>query len=232
MSNDYQSGYDPNQNQSGYGQGGYGGGASPYPSSQPSSTDPASQSSASYGASNSWGDPVGQRSAGYVEDVHGQGMQGGQWAPQQDQMNQANQGGMQAGTYNQAGQYNQGQPGQGQTGQAPGADDNFFKALVDFNFTRYATPSVIKIFYIMGLVLGALYWLGGALMMMIMGSMATSTYSSSSDGGGVIAGFLWFLFGAPVYFFYIIALRVQLEYMLALVRTNQDTKAIRAKLDA
>ncbi|GAB3711218.1 DUF4282 domain-containing protein [Mariniluteicoccus flavus] len=183
------------------------------------------------GASNSWGDPMGQRSAGYVDEgayaqsqgsapygqpsAQSQGSASHQWQAQQGQTQQQP-------AYVASG--NQGAPGN------PGGDeDSFFRALFDFGFTRYATPTLVKVYYIVGIVIGALYWLGGALMMMVMGS-AASVYSSGSGSGGV-AAFIWLLFGAPVFFFYVIALRVQLEMMLAMVRTNQDTKVIRARVE-
>lgn len=184
--------------------------------------------------SNSWGDPVGQRSAGYVEGApYAQSQPSAGYAQSQPS---AAYGQAQGGYGQDQGQWQPAaaQPGPGpQAGPSAGGtasqDDSFFKALFDFGFTKYATPTLIKVYYIVGLILGALYWIGGGLFMMVAGSAASSY--SSSDMSGAVMGIIWLLFGAPVFFFYMIALRMQLEMMIAMVRTNQDTKAIRSKLE-
>lgn len=188
---------------------------------------------------NSWGGPVGQPSAGYSDDAayggqHPAYPQSQSSAPYAQQpaygQSQGSAGYPQSQGSAAYGPQGQWQPQAPEQQPAPAnKDDNFFAALFDFGFSRYATPTVIKVLYIFGLVVGALYWLGGALFVMSVSSLSPF---SSSDDNGVVAGILWFLFGVPVYCFYVIVLRVQLEMMLAMVRTNQDTKAIRAKLDA
>lgn len=193
--------------------------------------DPAYGGSSPYGGDpaygeqfgNSWGDPAGQQSAAYVDHAaYAQSQPSAAYAP-------AN-GGQDQGPWQPAAT----QPGPGpQAGPQAGGtprDDSFFGALFDFGFTKYATPTLIKVGYIVGLVLGGLYWIGGALLMLTVGSL-TSGYGSSSGGSG-LAGVVWLILGAPVYFFYVLALRIQLEMMIAMVRTNQDTKAIRAKLES
>jgi len=187
-----------------------------------------SQPSASY--------PASQPSAGYAEEHTGQVFPGSQpsagYAPQPP----AGQGGYgQQGAYGQQpGAYGQqpgdypGQPPQG-WGQPANDQDNFFKAIFDFGFPRYATPAVVKILYILGIVVGGLAWLGSGVFWLVMGGvMDTITY----DGGGIFAvfGVLSWIFGLIPLFFYIIGLRVTLEFALATVRISQNAQAVRDKL--
>lgn len=191
-------------------------------------TDPLGQSAYGHGQSdpwqdqNSWGAPSQPQSASYDENAFAQQPAGGYSAPQ----SQASAGWQpeQPGAY-------AAQPQQPmQPTSTASRDDGVFKALFDFSFTKYATPSVVKVFYILGIVIGALYWIGGALFMMVAGGAASSY--GSNDASGAIIGIVWLIFGAPVFFFYLVGLRMQLEFMIALIRTNQDTQAIRAKLGA
>lgn len=111
--------------------------------------------------------------------------------------------------------------------------DNLVKAIFDFGFTRYATPSVVKILYILGIVVGGIGWLlGGLFWIMIGGAMTTLNPYSTGSGGTTLLAVLSWLFGLIPLFFWIIGLRVSLEYALAVVRINQDTKVVREKLEA
>ena len=182
-----------------------------YPSSQASAEYAASQASASYPSSHaSAAYPTSQPSAAYGD--HQQGVHGVP-AP---------------------GHYAQG-PSQWNQGPRP-AEDSFFAALFDFGFTRYATPSVTKVFYVLGIAVGVLTWLGSGIGWLMIGGMLsaiTDPFSTGSGGGGVftVLGLLSWLFGLIPLFFWIVGVRVLLENALAIVRINQDSKVIREKLE-
>lgn len=101
------------------------------------------------------------------------------------------------------------------TGNGTGRDAGFFSALFDFSFRKYATPSIVKIVYILVtvvMVLGALVWI-------ITGAAGVFDV----DPG---LGVLFLLLGVP---FILVALvlqlalfRVLLEASLALIRSAQS----------
>lgn len=101
------------------------------------------------------------------------------------------------------------------TGNGTGRDAGFFSALFDFSFRKYATPSIVKIVYILVtvvMVLGALVW-----------TITGAAGVFDVDPG---LGILFLLLGVP---FILIALtlqlalfRVLLEASLALIRSAQS----------
>lgn len=102
-------------------------------------------------------------------------------------------------------------------------DANPIKALFDLSFQQYATPGLVKIFYIVGIVLGVLWWLGGAISVGLLPSPTTGE-------GNPLLAFVWLIFGLVPLFFWVVGLRIGLEYALAVVRTNQDSRAILEQL--
>lgn len=101
------------------------------------------------------------------------------------------------------------------TGNGTGRDAGFFSALFDFSFRKYATPSIMKIVYILVtvvMVLGALVW-----------TITGAAGVFDVDPG---LGVLFLLLGVP---FILVALvlqlalfRVLLEASLALIRSAQS----------
>lgn len=101
------------------------------------------------------------------------------------------------------------------TGNGAGRDAGFFSALFDFSFRKYATPSIVKIVYILVtvvMVLGALVW-----------TITGAAGVFDVDPG---LGVLFLLLGVP---FILVALvlqlalfRVLLEASLALIRSAQS----------
>lgn len=101
------------------------------------------------------------------------------------------------------------------TGNGTGRDAGFFSALFDFSFRKYATPSIVKIVYILVtvvMVLGALVW-----------TITGAAGVFDVDPG---LGVLFLLLGVP---FILVALvlqlalfRVLLEASLALIRSAQS----------
>jgi hypothetical protein len=120
-------------------------------------------------------------------------------------------GGQQYGGY---GQQQPPPPGWGQQGPAgmPSqtsvpTERNGFSALFDFSFSSFATPSLIRILFIIGTVLIGLYYVG----------MVLFTFSTSA-----LAGLLTLVFGAVVALFMIAMLRLSLEFYFAVVRMSED----------
>lgn len=101
------------------------------------------------------------------------------------------------------------------TGNGTGRDAGFFSALFDFSFRKYATPSIVKIVYILVtvvMVLGALVW-----------TITGAAGVFDVDPG---LGVLFLLLGVP---FILVALvlqlalfRLLLEASLALIRSAQS----------
>jgi hypothetical protein len=147
------------------------------------------------------------------------------------------QAGQQPGAYGQQGGYGQtqswsqqqqgGQPpagwqggpaGAGPGGVAPGGTGRgdqargTFSALFDFGFNSFATPVVIKILYVLGLVGIGLAYVGFVI-----------TAFAQSPGYGLLV----LVLGALVALFYVIFFRVFLEFYYAVVRMSEDIREMR-----
>lgn len=156
---------------------------------------------------------------------------------QQDQYSQS-------GAYGQAGQYDNNQFDQNQFGQqepwgqqnqpqgaagfeaypnqqmanSTGADkDGFFSALFDFSFTRYVTPSVVKVLYILLMIVVSL-----AVLLVIIGLLAAMAQDASAIILALI-GFPLVLLGAVVW---LAIYRVALEVAVSIIRTAQSVQSI------
>ncbi|WP_296110901.1 DUF4282 domain-containing protein [uncultured Corynebacterium sp.] len=161
----------------------------------------------------------------------------------QDQFGQQDQY-SQPGAYGQSGQYDTNQFGQDQFGQqepwgqqdqpqgaagfqaypnqqmanSTGADqDGFFAALFDFSFTRYATPSVVKVLYILLMIVVGLF-----VLLAIIGFLAAMAQDASAIVL-VLIGIPLVLLGAVAWLaFY----RVGLEVAVSIIRTAQSVQSI------
>lgn len=161
----------------------------------------------------------------------------------QDQFGQQDQY-SQPGAYGQMGQYDTNQFGQDQFGQqepwgqqdqpqgaagfqaypnqqmanSTGADqDGFFAALFDFSFTRYATPSVVKVLYILLMIVVGLF-----VLLAIIGFLAAMAQDASAIVL-VLIGIPLVLLGAVAWLaFY----RVGLEVAVSIIRTAQSVQSI------
>jgi uncharacterized protein DUF4282 len=100
------------------------------------------------------------------------------------------------------------------TGGLPPQNESpsFFGALFDFGFNTFATPVVIKVLYILGLVGIGLGYIGFVI-----------TAFTQSLGYGLVV----LLLGAVVALFYVIFFRVFLEFYYAVVRMSEDIRAMR-----
>ena len=88
---------------------------------------------------------------------------------------------------------------------------NFFGALFDFGFNTFATPVVIKVLYILGLVA-----IGLAYVVLVISGFATSL----AVGLGALVG------GAIAALIYVILFRITLEFYYAVVRMSEDIRAM------
>jgi hypothetical protein len=96
-------------------------------------------------------------------------------------------------------------PGQPGSPQAPG--NSPFAALFDFEFNTFATPAVVKILYIVGMILLGLVYIGLLI-------------SGFAQGVGI--GLITLIGGGVAVLFYLIFFRVTLEFFYAVVRMSED----------
>lgn len=89
---------------------------------------------------------------------------------------------------------------------------SFFGALFDFGFNTFATPVVIKVLYILGLV-----GIGLGYVALVISGFA----DSPATGLAMLIG------GAIGALFYVIFFRVFLEFYYAVVRMSEDIRAMR-----
>lgn len=98
-------------------------------------------------------------------------------------------------------------PPPGQGGYGAPAQRSSFAALFDFSFTTFATPGLIKLLYVMGMVLLVIAWLGYTVFGFVV------------DPG---LGFLALFLGGVLVLFYLAFLRLILEFYFAVVRMSED----------
>ncbi|WP_408926047.1 DUF4282 domain-containing protein [Corynebacterium sp. YSMAA1_1_F7] len=145
------------------------------------------------------------------QDPYGQTDQTAQY----DQFGQADQ-------YNQTAQP-QGAPGfaaypNQQMANTTGVDkDGFFSALFDFSFTRYATPSVVKVLYVLLMIVVVLF-----LLLILIAGLAALT----EDGSAILV----LLIGLPLAglggIAWLAFYRVGLEVAISVIRTAQSVQSI------
>ncbi|WP_293818893.1 DUF4282 domain-containing protein [uncultured Corynebacterium sp.] len=105
-----------------------------------------------------------------------------------------------------------------QMANSTGADkDGFFAALFDFSFTRYATPSVVKVLYILLMIVVGLF-----VLLAVIGFLAAMAQDASAIVL-VLIGIPLVLLGAVAWLaFY----RVGLEVAVSIIRTAQSVQSI------
>jgi hypothetical protein len=111
------------------------------------------------------------------------------------------------GGYPQPGQPGYGQPPTAPVGGPQGQSRGAFGALFDFEFNTFATPSVVKILYVVGMVLLGLVYVGVLI-------------AGFTQGIGI--GLLALIGGGIGVLFYLILFRVTLEFYYAVVRMSED----------
>ena len=125
--------------------------------------------------------------------------------------------------YAQAGQYQQGQyqPGYqgGPAAPAKSGEGNFFTALFDLSFSKYITITWAKVIYILSMVGVGLSWFFFAVFVGIAAGM-------DSWGGGFSFGavLLAAILGIIPAVLELVAVRLGLELVVAVVRTERNTR--------
>lgn len=102
------------------------------------------------------------------------------------------------------------------------ANDSFFSALFDFGFTRYATPSIIKIAYLLGFIFIGLVWVGYVLIGFI-------SLTSEFGVGGFFLGLLGVIVITVGVLFMLMSLRMMMEFYLSNIRIAQSTQSLDEK---
>ncbi|MGH4017348.1 MAG: DUF4282 domain-containing protein [Gammaproteobacteria bacterium] len=107
-----------------------------------------------------------------------------------------------------------GVPGQPQPGQQPDPPPipqvqrtGYFNALFDFSFSRFVTPSVIRVLYALGFAVIILVYLG---------------FLINAFDFDTALGLVVLLVGWIIPLFYLTLWRVMLEFFLAVVRMSED----------
>lgn len=90
------------------------------------------------------------------------------------------------------------------------------------SFNEYATPGLARILYIVGCVFAILSVTALVTMSFVLGSRLDT-------GLGMMLGGFALLGGVSGFVLFIVALRVQLEVALAVVRTAKDIASLRAR---
>nr|WP_162933216.1 DUF4282 domain-containing protein [Corynebacterium lactis] len=102
---------------------------------------------------------------------------------------------------------------------------NFFQALFDFSFSSFITIKFAKVIYLLNIIVAVLSYFFWVVMGFNAGFAATGYSSSSSSSVGL--GFFVLLFGWIPALIQIISVRLILEMFIAIVRTAQNTSALR-----
>lgn len=117
--------------------------------------------------------------------------------------------------------------------QGTSAVSTFFKALFDLDFRRYVTPQIVRILYILAIIAVGLYWIGSVITLFAAArSTSVFTGQTTTNGGLVFLAVLDLLFGWIFALAAIALVRMQAEYILALIRTSEYARDIKAHLGA
>lgn len=135
----------------------------------------------------------------------------------------------QSGSYPSFGAYPQGGQDQqnpyapnGGYGQAPQHgtnNDSLFAALFDFGFTKYATPSIIKIAYALGFVFIGLVWV-----LYVLGAIIG--LANEAGAGGFFLGLIAAVVITVGTLFMLMMMRMMLEFYLSNIRIAQSAQSI------
>lgn len=99
-----------------------------------------------------------------------------------------------------------------------GDTKGFFGALFDTNFENFITIKFAKFIYIFVMVLGAAAWVIWLLL---------ALYSFTEDAGtGFLALLAVIVLGIPLLLFYVVMVRLQIEFIVAAVRTAQNISSL------
>lgn len=91
-------------------------------------------------------------------------------------------------------------------------NQSFFSKLFDMSFSRFVTPSIVQVVFMLGIIVAGLAALG------IFGALA-----STAGGVGALLGIV---VGVIAFIVYVVIARVSLEAIVALFRIAENTKVL------
>ena len=104
----------------------------------------------------------------------------------------------------------------GQPPAAPRQDANPLAALFDFGFTKFATPGIVKIVYLLSMVVAGLGWLTAVM----------SGFSVGRYAGGTTMGIVALLFGWIPALLFVAYMRFIREAIVAVIRIHDRVNEI------
>jgi len=84
---------------------------------------------------------------------------------------------------------------------------SFFGSLFDFSFQSFITPTIIKILFVIGIILTAIFTIIGIVFSFI---------------AGIAPGILMLILSPIVFILYVLAVRIYLEILIILFRMQND----------
>lgn len=99
---------------------------------------------------------------------------------------------------------------------SPSDGPGFFKALFDMQFRHFVTLKFASFIYMLGIAVAALFW----LMEIISGIVV----AGSGQGGGVLVAAILLGWIPPL--IWIITFRLSIEFVIAIIRTSQNTSEL------
>lgn len=91
---------------------------------------------------------------------------------------------------------------------------SFFSQLFDLSFSRFVTPSIIRVVFIIAIIAAGL----GAL-----GTLGTASLAGGRGGGGFLLGLIM---AVVAFFVSVIVARISLEAVVALFRIAENTRTL------
>lgn len=189
--------------------------------------------------------PYGQsQPQGYGQQGYGQQGYGPQGYGQQAYGQPAQQhGGSGQEGYGQQGFGQQvGQPG-GRPARTGSSTTGAFKTMFDPSFSSMITPQIARIAWILSIVVAALGFVVGVVVAFRTGAMIADFQrlmaggydgpgATSGGGSGLLPGFVTLLLGWIPWVLWLMFVRVALEWAISAVRTAEDTRALRDRLES
>ncbi len=102
---------------------------------------------------------------------------------------------------------------------------NSLAGILDFGFTKFVTPALVKVVYVLTVVTAIGWWVFA-----VIGAFSFSSMMGSFGGGSAAGGILTLLFGWIPAVLFIAMVRFTLEFYLANIRTNARVTEILEEL--
>lgn len=102
----------------------------------------------------------------------------------------------------------------------------FFRAIFDFSFEHFITVKFSSFLYVLAFIIAALYWVVQVITGVLMGFALGADVWTGEQGFNAVPLILAILFGWIPSVVLLIAMRLGLEFVVATVRTAQNTRRI------